>query len=193
MSLFGPKLPRWFFPLLCIPGLLVLGYRNTPEPPSAGVTEIVRAENNRLPGLWEERIAEQIKAVAEQYDIDPLLILAVIKIESNFRPLAVSNRGAIGLMQVKPVVVREVGDNSYDRPPFQLLLDPEANIELGVRYLDYLRERFGNDWFYILSAYNMGPTYVNQLRASDRIPPAHYYRKVMRAYRAYQHLHRTET
>lgn len=156
--------------------------------PASQVQKIVQRENRSLPQPVGRKISEQILNVAEEYDIDPLLILAVIKTESNFRPKIVSYAGAIGLMQVKPIVVREVGDANHlmKRSPYSLLTDPEMNIEIGVRYLDYLRKRFGNDWFHILSAYNMGPTFVDRLQRRQRLPPNRYYRKVMRAYHTFR-------
>jgi len=152
------------------------------------VHDILASENPRLPGRDRSDIAQTILNLAKQYDIDPLMILAIIKVESGFRPQVVSFAGAIGLMQVKPIVVREVEDEIklQARPAVSLLKDPLSNIQVGVHYLSYLQRRFGQrNWFHVLSAYNMGPTYVGKLIRAQRKPSSKYYSKVMGAFRKY--------
>lgn len=147
------------------------------------VQAMIRKENSNLPSNLVRSISDTVLTLSRSYDIDPRMILAVIKVESNFRPEVESFAGAIGLMQVKPIVVKEVeGDLPIvNRPARDLLVQPLSNIHIGVHYLDFLRKKFGNDWYRILSAYNMGPTFVRR----HRQPPARYYNKVMRAYRGF--------
>lgn len=86
--------------------------------------------------------------------------MAVIATESQFDPLAVSSRGALGLMQLMPATARilRVSD------PF----DPRENIEAGVRHLRAMLDLFDNDLPLALAAYNAGPTTVIRHRG---VPP----------------------
>ena len=102
-----------------------------------------------------------IKQHATTHGIDPLLIKAVMKTESNFNPRAVSSKGAQGLMQLMPDTARFV--NVAD--PF----DPEDNIKGGTKYLKYLDEIFAGNTELILAAYNAGPGRVKEYNMN--IPP----------------------
>jgi hypothetical protein len=97
---------------------------------------------------------------ATKYNVDPLLVKAVIKTESNWNERAVSRKGAIGLMQLMPSTANDM----KVRNPF----NPEENIEGGVKYLRYLLERFNGDLTLALSAYNAGPKWVEKFGV---IPP----------------------
>jgi soluble lytic murein transglycosylase-like protein len=85
---------------------------------------------------------------AVAYGVDPVLVRAVIQIESDFDPQCVSNKGARGLMQLMPETARRYGVRS--------IFDPEENIRGGVRYLGELLEMFHNDLPRALAAYNAG-------------------------------------
>ena len=93
--------------------------------------------------------------------IDPLLVKAVMKTESNFNPRALSHKGAQGLMQLMPDTARFV--NVTD--PF----DPDDNIKGGTRYLKYLDEIFSGNLELILAAYNAGPGRVIEYKMN--VPP----------------------
>ncbi len=100
-----------------------------------------------------------ILAKARKYDLDPLLIRAVIEVESAFKPYAVSNAGAGGLMQLMPGTAYHLG--CRDR------FDPEQNIEAGAKYLRQMKDRFG-DWTLAIAAYNAGPGNVER---AGGVPP----------------------
>jgi len=103
---------------------------------------------------WRERmttseIQSQITAAALQQGIDPSLALAVAKTESNFNPNAVSNSGAIGVMQLMPATAAGLNVNPSD---------PTQNIQGGVKYLADLLRQYNGDVGSALAAYNEGPT-----------------------------------
>ncbi len=103
-----------------------------------------------------------INHYAAIYKMDPLFIMALVKVESHFQEDATSHRGAIGLMQLMPDTAQEMavrtgmGKNLARKD----LEDPDLNLRLGVHYLSLLREEFKGDNIAILAAYNAGPTNV---------------------------------
>ncbi len=91
--------------------------------------------------------AQLVDQTARAYDVDPLLVHSVIKVESNYNPYAVSPKGALGLMQLVPATARRFGvSNSFDA---------RQNVDAGVRYLRYLQNLFGDDRLAV-AAYNAG-------------------------------------
>ena len=96
----------------------------------------------------------EVEKFSEKYSIDESLVYAVIKAESNFRPERISDKGAIGLMQIMPDTAEYIGKEFYDGRKFDLF-KPSDNIEAGCFYLAYLSERF-SDLTAMLAAYNAG-------------------------------------
>jgi soluble lytic murein transglycosylase-like protein len=101
-----------------------------------------------------------ISHYAEDLNVDPVLVKAVIQVESNFDPQCVSRRGARGLMQLMPETARRFG--------VQQVHDPEDNIRGGVKYLAFLLKFFSNDLSRALAAYNAGE---NAVLKYGGIPP----------------------
>ncbi|MCW5980933.1 MAG: lytic transglycosylase domain-containing protein [Bryobacteraceae bacterium] len=124
------------------------------------------------------RVDELILEAASRHEVDPLLVRAVIEVESNYNPFAVSPKGAQGLMQlVGPTAERFGVKNSFV---------PSDNIEAGVRYLKYLQRLFQDDQL-ALAAYNAGEGAVAKY---NRVPPYRetqdYVQKVGTRYRELQ-------
>jgi soluble lytic murein transglycosylase len=127
-------------------------------------------------------LANVVYDESKRYGYDPLLLLALIQVESSFIKGQVSHMGAIGLMQLKPSVGSDVANRSgidwYNR---STLFDPETNIRLGSRYLFELVLRFG-DVKDAITAYNIGETRLRRYLKREQSPPNAYFGKVLRRY-----------
>jgi hypothetical protein len=102
---------------------------------------------------------EIISALSEAHGVDPLLVRALIQVESNYQPRARSSKGAMGLMQIMPATAREY----RVRNPY----DPRTNIEVGVKRLKDLLDKWGAVDL-ALAAYNAGEGAVQKFQG---IPP----------------------
>ena len=138
-----------------------------PHPePEAQVAEARPAVDPTAPALdrgalLRESIYEElITAAAQTHGVDPILVQALIQVESNYKPRARSNKGAMGLMQLMPATAREYKvRNAYD---------PKSNIDAGVQKLKGLLEKWGGDVRLALAAYNAGEGAVLRFNG---IPP----------------------
>jgi soluble lytic murein transglycosylase-like protein len=102
-----------------------------------------------------------IENTARLHQVSPVLVKAVIQAESNFNPNAVSQNGAVGLMQLMPNTARSMGITD--------LTDPQDNITAGVKYLRQLLTQFNDDERLAIAAYNCGPEVMK--RFGGRLPP----------------------
>jgi hypothetical protein len=152
------------------------------EKMSQSQIEEVQKPSKELYEKIDNEIAEQVRyssfinAAAKRYNLAPELIQAIIKIESSFNPFAISERGAMGLMQLMPETAKEMNVGS----PYEA----EENIMGGSRYLRTLHDLFAGDMQLVLAAYNAGPNRI--LENSHRIPripeTEEYVKKVLQEY-----------
>ena len=117
--------------------------------------------------LFPEPWWEVIKAESFKNNLDPYLVVSLIRQESEFNPSAVSHAGACGLMQLLPSVGKSMAHDAGVKnfQTFQLF-NPETNIKLGVRYLRQMVDHFGGVDEYALAAYNAGENRVSEWQSA---------------------------
>ena len=116
-----------------------------------------------------------INSTCNRFGVDPSLVHAIVKVESDFNPFAVSRKGAMGLMQLMPQTANTMNvRNSFS---------PDENVEGGVKYLRYLLDRYEGNISLALAAYNAGETAVKKW---GTIPPfketQDYVKKILHIY-----------
>ncbi len=111
-------------------------------------------------GRWMYPITywEEISRYAAQHQVDPYLVAAIIKVESNYNPQSVSPKGAIGVMQIMPQTAGWILSKQDRKTEYveHTLFDPFMNMQLGTWYLHYLSDQFGGNEAMVLAAYNAG-------------------------------------
>jgi len=110
----------------------------------------------------EESVAPILMGAAQRESLDPKLLTAVIEQESGFRPCAISDKGAQGLMQLMP----DTSDRFSVKDPF----DSKQNIDAGAKYLKELITKYSGNLGLALGAYNAGPDAVDQAGGIPNIP-----------------------
>ena len=146
------------------------GELRAPRALIAGVTadEVLHAEASttfilptyEAPRPLSSAVPEMIDRLAGQFGVPLKLAHALIRVESNYQPGALSPKGAMGLMQLMPALAKYYAVED----PF----DPEQNLTAGLQHLKALLDRFGDDTATALAAYNAGETAVAKY---GRIPP----------------------
>ncbi len=171
---------KWTLPLVVVASAATIGWNlatvaRSPEPSRLEVEgvrpvhhpdfeRIDRAVAARAPG-WgielREHVAQAIAEESERAGLDPMLVLALIQVESEFEQRAESIMGARGLMQLRPTTLAWVAQREGIKlSQAELENDPSLNVRLGVRYLKYLKDLLRGRLDLALMAYNAGPNRV---------------------------------
>ena len=144
---------------------------NAPAPIPTAVPKSTDLLSNEMPAP----LRTLVDTIASNHGVDPALVRAVMKTESNFDRWATSPKGARGLMQLIPATARRFGVRDS--------FDPEQNVEGGVRYLKFLLAKFKGNLDLSLAAYNAGENLVEKLGRIPAIPEtANYVRKIRAIY-----------
>ena len=134
----------------------------------------------------EKTYEELIYSAARKHNVDPALVKAVVKAESNFNPKDTSCKGACGLMQLMPDTARLLGVED--------IYEPSQNINAGTKYLSTMLYQFNGDLEKALAAYNAGPAVVRKYKT---VPPyketKSYIKTVYRNYQRYRNSDRIYT
>jgi soluble lytic murein transglycosylase-like protein len=150
----------------------------TKVPPVEPVTAVRRKARYHI-GVADLELEQAVSRAAQQHHVQPALLLAVMKAESSFNPIAISKAGAVGLMQLIPeTAIRHGVRNLYDT---------NDNITGGAKHLRYLLDRFHGNIRLAVAAYNAGERTVDRY---GQIPPyketQDYVKKVLVYYRSYK-------
>lgn len=156
----------------------VIHFTNTPA--SSDYKLYIREKPARsLDSYSAARYDKFITKASKKHGVDSLLLKAMIKVESDFNPQAISRAGAMGLMQIMPENFKALGIKN----PF----DPLENIMAGACYFKKMMNRYAGKLSLSLAAYNAGPTVVDRYK---KIPPIKetqdYVEKVMKYYHLYK-------
>ena len=159
----------------------VMHFTNTPTSSTQKFRLFLKEKPTLNRRYSTEKYDDLISDASERYGVDFPLLKAIIKAESDFDPLAVSKKGATGLMQIMPQNFELLGI----KDPF----DPWQNINAGARYFKQMFDRFNGKLSLSLAAYNAGPTAVDRYKT---IPPyeetEEYVRRVLKYYYNYKNL-----
>ncbi len=146
---------------------------DSPEPPATSQPEVQVQSAQTTPAVTaptpvaatnspvtQADIDQVVREASLRHQIDPDFVASVIKAESNFKPHAVSKKGAQGLMQLMPQTATQLGVKDA--------FDPKANVEAGTAHLSALLDQYNNDPIKALAAYNAGAHRVQQYHG---VPP----------------------
>lgn len=166
--------------------------------------KVLKVQNIILKKIYPIDYSEYVYKYSEEYEVDSLLIFAIIKAESNFNPNVVSSSNAIGLMQLMDSTAEELAqkmDITFAQK--SSLYNPELNIRLGIKYFSNLMKEYDGNIALALTAYNAGIGTVRKWIEQgtikedgsdiENIPykeTNNYVRKILRDYKIYEELYK---
>lgn len=143
-----------------------------------GIFVFLFIQSNWL-GKWMYPIAYQAEIIKHStvHNVDPLLVAAIIRVETNFRTGHESSKGAIGIMQIMPETALWILKKlklHHRWTVGELKNNPELNILIGTWYLQFLYKQFNHNWIAAIAAYNAGPHKVSKWISSKRWDATYY-------------------
>ena len=157
-----------------------------------------------LKQVYKTSYSNYVEQYSEENGVDPLMVYAIIKAESNFKEDVVSNSNAKGLMQLMDSTADEVANNIITDTTFEsnMLFDAKTNIKIGTKYLSELLQKYDGNYYLAVAAYNAGIGTVDKWIQEgtikkdgsdiENIPykeTNNYVRKIIRDYGIYQKLY----
>jgi soluble lytic murein transglycosylase len=147
------------------------------------ITHYLLNENQKLTESEAHAISRIVFDESKEYGLDYRLVLAIMKVESNFRSNVVSPKGARGLLQVKPSLAKFIAkDAGIEWNGSKTLDTPKENIRLGVHFLSGLLKDFETVHM-ALSAYNVGPARLKEIDPPRSRQPRGFSKQVLTEYR----------
>ena len=133
------------------------------------IFKFTKIKNLILKKIYPVKYSEYVYKYSEEYDIDPLLVFAIIKTESNFIESAVSKSGAIGLMQLMPETAKERAEKLNIEYTEKTLYNAEDNIRMGISYYKTLLDHYNENYILAFVAYNAGIGNVDKWISEETI------------------------
>ena len=165
-----------------------------------GFILVINIKEQMMKSMYKKEYSEYVEKYSKEYNVEADLIYAIIKAESNFKPDAVSNKNAQGLMQLMYATAEEVAQKNGIELNEENILEPEINIKIGTKYISELLEKY-ECMEVALAAYNAGSGNVDKwikegiIKADgsdiENIPFKEtntYVRKILRDYKIYQEI-----
>lgn len=167
------------------------------------IFRVFKVQDMVLKTLYPTTYSEYVEKYAKEYNVDPLLIFAIIKAESNFNPNVVSSSSAIGLMQLMDATAEELAKKlNINYVAKVSLYNPELNIQMGTKYFSDLIKEYEGNMILAMTAYNAGKGNLKKWMDQEIIKKDgsdienipfketnNYVRKILRDYKIYQELY----
>lgn len=163
---------------------------------------IIRIQDIVVKSIYPQKYNEYVERYALEYGVDTMLVYAIIKAESNFKPDIKSSSNAMGLMQLLDETAKETAQKIGLDYKEGCLYDPETNIQLGIKYYSELLKEYDNNYMLALTAYNAGTGNLQKWIEQGIIKPDgsniedipyketnNYVRKIVRDYNIYKDLY----
>jgi len=174
--------------VVCLVGLFYyIGFQASEKKELESLKRFIVAytELNNIDGLSSSDynlLAREVKKASKKYDIDPMLVLSVITVESSFDKNAVSSKGAVGLMQLMPHTAKDLCLEMGMSERNCKVRDAKTNILIGTYYLSKLSTKYNNNMKHYLAAYNCGPSMIDKALSENDHVPTQFYSRIMKIY-----------
>lgn len=163
---------------------------------------IIRVQDIVIKKIYPQKYNAYVEKYSLEYGVDSMLVYAIIKAESNFKPDIKSNSNAMGLMQLLDDTAKETANKIGIDYTEDCLYEPETNIRLGIKYFSDLLKEYDNNYMLALTAYNAGTGNLKKWIEQGIIKPDgsniedipyketnNYVRKIVRDYNIYKDLY----